>query len=174
MPCKGFKHTDASRAAMRRAHTGLTFSESHKENHLAAIRKATADPEYIAQMSKIKKGVAMPLDSLAGASEKNRNAKDWWFIHNQVHYKFRSLNKFVRDNKHLFTEDELTEYKTEGRAAKVYRATVRLRQLLLLKKDGTPMIPNHEWHGWTIGDKWAQGFYDAKQVTKGNEHAQVK
>lgn len=160
MPLKGFNHSDDSRLQMSVSHLGLKFSKSHKENHLNAVRRVTSDPEYRSQMSKIKKGTVNPLRGKNGASETNINAKDWWFIHNQVHYKFRSLNKFVRDHKHLFSPEELTEYKTEGRAAKVYRATVMLRNLLLTKKDGTPRIPTHEWNGWTIGDKWEQGFYD--------------
>jgi hypothetical protein len=160
MPVKGFRHSVESRQQMSKSHTGLKFSEPHKNNHLKAVRKATSKTDYREQMSKIKSGTVFALDSLNGASEKNKNAKDWWFIHNQVNYKFRSLNKFVRDHKHLFSEDELTEYKTEGRAAKVYRATVMLRNLLRVKKDGSPVVPNHEWNGWTIGEKWEQGFYD--------------
>lgn len=167
MPVKGFRHSVESRQQMSKSHTGLTFSESHKENHLKAIREAVSKPEYRLQMSMVKKGTVNPLDGLNGASEKNKNAKDWWFIHNQVHYKFRSLNKFVRDHKHLFSDDELTEYKTEGRAAKVYRATIMLRNLLRVKKCGNPVVPNHEWNGWTIGEKWEQGFYDPSHLKNG-------
>ena len=157
---KGTHHTQEARLKMSASHIGKKFSESHKENHLYATREATSKPEYKQLMAKIKKGKALPLDGKNGASEKNKNAKDWWFIHNQVHYRFRSLNKFVRDHKHLFSDEDLTEYKSEGRAAKLYRATVMLRHLLLLKKDGTPRVPTHEWNGWTIGEKWEQGFYD--------------
>jgi hypothetical protein len=164
MPVKGFRHSVESRQKMSASHFGKKFSESHKENHLKAIREALSKTEYRVQMSRVKKGTVNPLDGLNGASEKNKNAKDWWFIHNQVHYKFRSLNKFVRDHKHLFSDEELTEYKTEGRAAKVYRATVMLRKLLLVRKDGSPVIPTHEWNGWTIGEKWEQGFYDLNDL----------
>lgn len=139
---------------------GYKFSEEHAKNHLAAVRKATRTVEFREKMRKIKTGVPLPISSLVGASETNKNAKDWWFIKDGRHYRFRSLNKFVRDNNHLFTDDELTEYKTEKRCAPIYRATVMLRNLHLLKKDGTPKIPSHEWNGWTIGEKWEQGFYD--------------
>lgn len=164
MPVKGFRHSVEARQQMSASHFGKKFSESHKANHLKAARELTSKPEYREKMSRVKKGTVNPLDGLNGASEKNKNAKDWWFIHNQVHYKFRSLNKFVRDHKHLFSDEELTEYKTEGRAAKVYRATVMLRQLLLVKKDGSPVRPTHEWNGWTIGEKWEQGFYDLNDL----------
>lgn len=157
---KGTNHSNDTRLQMSVSALGKKFSEAHKFNHLEAVRLANSKPEYRVHMSEVKSGKALRVDSLSGASESNKNAKDWWFIHNQVHYKFRSLNKFVRDHKHLFSDEELTEYKTEGRAAKVYRATVMLRNLLLVKKDGTPSVPNHEWNGWTIGEKWEQGFYD--------------
>ena len=133
---------------------GYKYSEEHAKNHLAAVRIATSDPKYKKNMSRTKKGVAQPIESRVGATEKHHRAKEWWFIKSGYHYKFRSLNKFVRDNKHLFTDEELTEYKTEKRAAPIYRATVMLRNLHLLKKDGTPVISNHEWNGWTIGEKW--------------------
>ena len=133
---------------------GCKYTEEHKKNHLKAVRHFTSQPKYKLKMRMIKKGKAMPINSLVGASETNKNAKDWWFINRGVHYRFRSLNKFVRDNKHLFSDEELTEYKTEKRAAKIYRATIMLRNLHLLKKDGTPRIPSHEWNGWTIGEKW--------------------
>jgi len=139
---------------------GYKYSKEHAKNHLAAMRTATSTIEYKDNMSKARSGIAMRIDSLRGASETNENAKDWWFIKRGVHYRFRSLNKFVRDNKDLFTDEELTEYKTENRAAPVYQATVRLRQLLLLKKDGKPIIPSYVWHGWTVGEKWEQGYYD--------------
>ena len=163
MPHVGYKHTDAARRAISIAKRGVPFSAERKVQHGVRQREVTSADSYRKKMSEVKKGVPMPLDSPNGASEKNKNAKDWWLIKNQIHYRFRSVSKFVRDNKHLFTEDELTEYKTESRPAKVYRATVMLRQLLLLKKDGTPVISNHEWAGWTIGDKWAQGFYEQKE-----------
>ncbi len=160
MSFAGIKHSDESRLQMSVSHLGKRFSGSHKENHLNAVRDALSKPEYREKMSKVKTGKAYRLDAGNGASETNIRAKDWWLIHNQVHYKFRSLNKFVRDHKHLFSPDELTEYRSEGRAAKVYRATVMLRNLLLLKKDGSPKVPSHEWNGWTIGEKWEQGFYE--------------
>ncbi len=157
---KGSNHSEQAKKKMSKSHTGLKFSAEHKMNHLISVRLATSKPEYKSKMSTIKKGVAMPLESLSGASEKNKNAKDWWFIKDGRHYRFRSLNKFVRDNKHLFSAEELTEYKTEGRGAPIYRATVMLRNLHLIKKDGTPKVPSFEWNGWTIGEKWEQGFYE--------------
>lgn len=155
---KGFKHSEESKAKMSAAHMGMKFSIEHKENHLRSIRIATSKPEYQEKMRRIKTGKAMRVDSLSGASETNKKCKEWLFIHNKISYAFTSLNKFVRDNKHLFSPDELTEYKSENRAAPIYRATVMLRNLHLLKADGTPAVPNHEWHGWTIGEK-----YEGKQ-----------
>lgn len=163
MPLAGYKHSLAARLAMSAAKTGVPFTAQRKEQHGEMQRELHRTERYRKIMSAVKKGKPAPMDSRVGASEKNWRAKDWWFIKNQVHYKFRSLNKFVRDNKHLFTEDELTEYKNDGRLAPVYRATVMLRNLLLIKKNGVPAVPTHEWNGWTIGDKWAQGFYDDKE-----------
>jgi len=157
---KGFKHSQASRQQMSNSHTGKKLSESHRKNLTDAVRIATSKDTYKDKMRTIKKGVAMPVDSLSGASPSNKLAKDWWFIKNKVHYRFRSLNHFVRTNTHLFTKEELTEYKSEGRAAKIYRATVMLRNLHLLDKDGNPRVPRHEWNGWTIGEKWYQGYYN--------------
>ena len=154
---KGYKHSEEAKAKIAASHTGLKFSSEHKENHLRAVRIATSKPEYREKMRSIKTGKAMPLDSLSGASEKNKNAKAWLFIYNKVPYAFTNLNKFVRDNKHLFSLEDLTEYKSENRAAPIYRATVMLRNLHLLRADGTPVIPNHEWNGWTIGEKYEGG-----------------
>ena len=151
---KGQKHSEEAKAKMSASHTGFKFSSEHAENHLKAVRIATSKPEYVENMRRIKTGKALSLDSLSGASEKNKNAKEWLFIHNKVHYAFKSLNKFVRDNKHLFSPEELTEYRSEKRTAPIYRATVMLRNLHLLKADGTPAIPSHEWNGWTIGEKY--------------------
>lgn len=157
-PFKGLKHSEESKAKMSSAHKGLKFSIEHKENHLRSTRIATSKPEYRENMRRIKTGKAMRIDSLSGASAKNKHCKEWLFIHNKISYSFTSLNKFVRDNKHLFSPEELTEYKSENRAAPIYRATVMLRNLHLLKADGTPVIPSHEWNGWTIGEK-----YEGKQ-----------
>jgi hypothetical protein len=116
-------------------------------------------PERKAQLSAMKKGVMNPFDGRNGAGENNINCKHWWFIKNGIHYRFKSLNKFVRENTHLFSGDELTEYKTEGRLSPVYQATVMLRNLHLLKKNGEPLIPSFTWHGWEIGEKWAEREY---------------
>ena len=154
---KGYRHSEEAKAKMSASHRGLEFSSEHKENHLRAVRIATSKPEYREAMRRIKTGKAMPLDSRSGASEKNKNAKAWLFIKNQTSYTFTNLNKFVRDNKHLFSLEDLTEYRSEKRVAPIYRATVMLRNLHLLKPDGTPVIPNHEWNGWTIGEKYEGG-----------------
>lgn len=172
MPKLGYRHTDAAKHLIAAAKRGVPFTPQRKAAHRIKMIKATSTETYREKMAAVKIGKPQPLDGLNGASENNIHAKDWWLIKNQVHYRFRSLSKFVRDNTHLFDADELTEYKTESRGAKVYRATVMLRRLLLLKKDGTPAIPTHEWHGWTIGEKWAQGFYN-KRNEEGDSYAQV-
>ena len=162
MECRkiGYRHSKETLNKISAKKTGTKFTDNHKANHLKAVRASSKRPEVRANMSKAKKGIAQPLDGKNAANENNKRAKNWWFIKDGIHYKFTSLNNFVRDNKELFTDDELNEYKTEGRAAKIYKATVMLRNLQLLKKNGDPMIPSCRWHGWTIGEKWEQGFYE--------------
>ena len=160
MPKLGWKHSEDSKNKISASLKGKTFSVEHAKNHLAAVRISTQKSEYRSAMSKTKKGISMPTNSLTGASETNKNAKDWWFIKDSVHYRFRSVSNFVRQNKHLFTDWELKEYTSEKRLAIVYRATIALRSLHLIKKNGRPVIPSHQWNGWTIGEKWDQGYYD--------------
>jgi hypothetical protein len=157
MPKKGWRHSDESKAKMRVKRGPRPWGDAHKKAHLETVQTQ----EYRDRMSLVKSGVALPIDSKAGAGENNKNAKLWWFRKDGVNYRFKSLNKFVRDNKHLFSDEELTEYRSEKRAAPVYRATVMLRNLHLLKKDGTPLVPSNEWSGWTIGDK-----HDAKPTAE--------
>jgi len=152
----GYTHSDQVRAKISASHKGKKFADSHKENHLEAVRKSSQRCEYREKMSAAKKGMPLPIDGKNGAGTNNKNAKYWWFIKDGKHYRFKSLNKFVRDNKHLFTADELTEYKTEKRLAPIYRATVMLRNLHIVKKNGQPLVPSFTWHGWTIGEKWAE------------------
>lgn len=162
MPKKGWKHSEETKQAMGKYRLGIPLTEEHKNNIRVALSDIQKTPEYRAKISRALMGVPNPIDGLNGASETNHNCKDWWFIKRGKHYRFRSLNKFVRDNKHLFTDEELTEYRSEKRLAPIYRATVMLRQLHLLKKDGTPKVPSFVWNGWTIGEKWEQGFYKAE------------
>lgn len=162
MKCRkiGYRHTEETLEKMRIGRLGKKFTPEQKERHLAAVRKSSSSERYRKNMSLAKTGVKQPYYSKVGAGPNNKNSKMWWFIKDGVHYRFKSLNRFVRENKHLFTEDELTEYKTESRPSPIYRATVMLRNLQLIKKNGEPAVPSCRWHGWTIGEKWEQGFYD--------------
>ena len=156
--CRGVGHKPTNEMVDKAAlkNRGREWGIEQKKAHAKAVNK----PSYKKHMAAIKTGIPMPIDATNGAGENNKNAKYWWFIKDGVHYKFKSLNRFVRENKHLFTEDELTEYKSENRVTPVYRATVMLRNLHLLNSKGEPMVPSLKWHGWTIGEKWEQGFYD--------------
>ncbi len=145
---------------------GCKHSIEAKEKIRKGCVKAFSTQKHREKMRRAKTGTPLAINSLSGASETNKFAKDWWFIKDGKHYRFRNLNKFVRDNKHLFTDDELTEYKTENRLAPVYRATTMLRNLLLVKKDGSPIIPSYNWNGWTIGEKWENGHYNTEVIIK--------
>ncbi len=126
----------------------LINSPTAKKNHLIKVKSKN----YKDKMSKVMTGIIRDINGGSGAGENNSHAKTWWIIKNKKHYKFKNLSKFVRDNKILFSEDELKEYNQKRRYNQCL-ASVMLRNLYVIKKDGTPLIPSQEWHGWTIVDK---------------------
>lgn len=142
--CKGKCRSEKSIAAFN-AFKNQKYEGKYKENHL----KSMSNPEYLKKASKVRKGIPLPLNSRAGATENHFKAKTWWFIKNKKHYKFKNLSKFIRDNKHLFEEEDVKMYD-----ARNCKAGYSLRRLLQIdKKTGNPIVPSHFWKGWTIGDK---------------------